>query len=246
MWIAAQLNVVERTFSLVAARGRSEHKDLALLADGVELSNMLRHVDWNGDPVQLAVCSDCGSVGCADGNYVSVRRLGTFVALIPSLASYAAATDDVGAIDRLAPPTFITRRGVTLLRVDQWVALRARGSPLVPPDTLRPMNWQEAWLSAQLERRDDLIGQPGMSPTRRLSSQVVASTPYLDAQELDRLGTREGWSAQDGDAVRLLQTDESQALALVLDTTLEEVHVFARVGEGYGLVVAPGFVVVPS
>jgi hypothetical protein len=47
-----------------------------LASRGVELANLLECVDWRREPTQVTVCESCGTVGCADGGYARITRLG--------------------------------------------------------------------------------------------------------------------------------------------------------------------------
>lgn len=243
MWIPAGLAVRPRHRSF-AASGQGAHDDLALVADDLELVNLLRLVDWSADPVQVVVCDACGTVGCASGNYVAVRRLGDFVVLAPPARAHAPAADDFELTD-FAEPAFMRARGVPLVRVEDWSRVRDGGAPLPSPDRLRVLGWEEAALVAQLEAPRRLLGDPGGARRGRLSELVAASDPWIDPETLDRLGDPEVWRRAGG-RPELIVAPPGSRVSLFTDDDLKEVVLFGESGGRYGLYFEPGLLMVPS
>jgi hypothetical protein len=118
MWIVSELAVHPRTYSF-GSSGQGVHEDLALRAGDQELVNMLRLVDWSEDPVQVTVCDACGTVGCASGDYVAVRRLGDHVAMAPPTNAYVGGAGEFEKA-QYVEAWFIRKRGVPLVLVPEW------------------------------------------------------------------------------------------------------------------------------
>lgn len=244
MWIVANLSVQPRTFSFDSS-GQGQHEDLSLVADGLELANMLRNIDWSEDPVQLVVCDSCGTIGCASGNYVALRRLDDFVVMAPPEEGYAASAD-ASARAQYIEPAFMRRRGVPLIPIVEWERLRAEGAPLPRSDGLAALCWSEVLLAAQIEAPHRLLGEPGRRPQRRLSGRIAAADPWIDLETLDRLGELDVWGRISAHSTAQTVRDAIPVSLILDEGQLSEVVLFAKVGDGYGLRFHPGLVLQPS
>ncbi len=242
MWIVSNLVVRSRTYSF-ASSGQPPHDDLALLADEQELANMLRLVDWGEDPVQIVVCDACGTVGCASGNYVATRRLDNFVVMAPATRAHVPTAEEFEKA-QYVEPWFIRKRGVPLVPFAEWERLRGEGAPLPAADRLEPLRWSEAVLTAQMEAPRRLLGDPGQRPRKRLTEVVVATDPWIDPTTLDRLGDVGTWEKAGATAV-LRQAEPSNRVSLILNEDLQEVVLFGKHGDTFGLYVEPGLLLVP-
>jgi hypothetical protein len=243
MWIVSKLIIRSRSYSF-ASSGQPPHDDLALIADEQELVNMLRLVEWGEDPVQVAVCDACGTVGCASGNYVAVRRLDDFVVMAPATRAYAPTADEFEKA-QYVEPWFIRKRGVPLVPTAHWEHLRDEGAPLPAAERLEPLRWSEAVLAAQIEAPRRLLGEPGQPPRRRLTEIVVATEPFIDPTTLDLLGDVRRWAKEGATAV-LRRPEPGDRISLFLSDDLNEVVLFGRYGDDYGLYFEPGLLLVPS
>ncbi len=243
MWIVSKLIIRSRTYSF-SSSGQPPHDDLALIADEQELVNMLRVVDWGEDPVQVVVCDACGTVGCASGNYVAIRRLDDFVVMAPAIRAYVPTAEEFEKA-QYVEPWFIRKRGVPLVPFAEWERLRGEGAPLPAADRLEPLRWSEALLAAQIEAPHRLLGDPGQRPRRRLTEVVVATDPRIDPTTLDQLGDVRHWE-QEGATAALRPAEPARRVSLFLNDDLKEVVLFGRYGDTFGLYVGPGLLLVPS
>lgn len=244
MWIVSNLSIRPRTFSF-GSSGQGQHEDLSLVADDLELANMLRCIDWSEDPVQLVVCDSCGSVGCASGNYVALRRLGDFVAMAPPAKGYAASAD-ASAKAQYIEPAFMRRRGVPLIPIAEWERIRAEGAPLPGSAGLAALRWSEVLLAAQIEAPLRLLGEPGERPPGRLGARVAATDPWIDPETLDRLGELDVWGRTSANSTARVIRDAIPVSLILDEGQFSEVVLFAKVGDGYGLRFQPGLVLQPS
>lgn len=243
MWIISKLNIRSRTYSF-ASSGQPPHDDLALIADEQELVNMLRLVDWGEDPLQVVVCDACGTVGCASGNYVAMRRLDDFVVMAPATRAYVPTAEEFEKA-QYVEPWFIRKRGVPLVPFAEWERLRDEGAPLPAAERLEPLRWSEAVLAAQIEAPRRLLGEPGQPPRTRLTEVVVATDPSIDPTTLDQLGDVRHWEDEGATAV-LRPAEPAIRVSLFLNDDLKEVVLFGRRGDAFGLYVEPGLLLVPS
>jgi hypothetical protein len=77
-----------------------------------------------------------------------------------------------------------------------------------------------------------------------LSSLVVATDPWMDPAEIDRLGDVDSWRTL-GAATALRRADPGSCVSLILDDRLQEVILFGKDGDTYGLYVEPGLLMMP-
>lgn len=244
MWIVSKLSVEARNYFFESS-GQGKHEDLALLADGLELANMLRLTDWGDDPAQVVICDSCGTVDCASGNYVALRRLEDFVVWAPPGRGYAESADP-SEMAQYREPHFVRKRGVPLVSVEKWERLRAQGVRLPDPDRLAPLRWSEVLLAAQLEAPHRLLGEPGRRPSRRLTARVEATDPWIEPETLDRLGYLDAWDEASASSDAQIIKD-AHPVSLILDEGgLQELVLFAKAAGGYGLWFEPGLVLQPS
>lgn len=242
MWIVRELRTEPRSYDFESS-GR--HDDVALLADGRTLANMLGQVDWSSEPVQLELCTDCGYRGCAQGRYVAPRRIGDWVVMLPSVRGYSDGGDK-WEVTQYEAPTLLRSLEAPLIAGDEWDRLRQLQPGVPPLDTLKPMRWAEARLLAQFEAPQALFGKPGGLASARLSTLVLAVDPPLSPDELDRLGDLRAWSVADDAEVSLVALDQARPYLLTLDGTFEEVALFGAVEGRFGLCFKPGLVLLPA
>jgi len=84
----------------------------SIYADNENLSNAIELIDFDDDPIQFQVCDHCGYPGCASGGWLSPRKLGQLVFLMPAFEKM-----DMGSWEatEFAPPYFTNLRGSILL-----------------------------------------------------------------------------------------------------------------------------------
>jgi hypothetical protein len=235
MWLVSSLQVVSRSFDF-GSSGQATHQDLGLHADGHELANMLRLVDWDDNPVQLLLCEACGTVGCASGGYVAPRRLGPYVVLAPSTEA-----PEGGSVERQRHFDHLLlrkRRQVPLIPVEEWKRLRMASGRVPDAEGFPPLSWDEAFLIAQYEAPHRLLGEPGQLLEQPLSQRVVATDPWLEPGTLERLGTVDEWSQRTG-TPRLVR-EGYERISVVLEEPLDAVELFAKDFTGIGLYFRPG------
>lgn len=242
MWVAHQLRSETKNYSFTSS-GQGEHADVALLADDTQFVNMLRSVEWERDLVQVQICDHCGYSGCNPGGYVSVRTLGNYIALVPSLKAYGDSAGSWGCAEYSVPP-FIRRRGALLIRQDDWLRLAADVG-LPSPMSFGPLSWGEALVAAQFETTEEVFSKPGTPFETSFRGRLLATDPYLSEQEMETLMAPQQWGETEA-AARLVEPDEAVPITLVLDDPFVQVAPFVRTGATFGLMFAPGIVIAPA
>lgn len=244
MWRIIHTDVTERDYPEIG----NDHSDRlvkmhALVADGCAVANRLEHVVWTEERVQVEPCESCGHPGCASGNYVELRRAHNFVVWAPSPAAF---DKDRRDRDQYSPPAVVRAKGVLLFDAARWDQLRPRlGDDVPAASQMRPLTWKDAWLIAQLEAPHELLGEPGCPARPGAAAVCVATDPYVQPEELDRLADRQRSGIADDDPVRLLTADQAEVVTMFIDGYPSEARLYARQEGRWGLHLAPSFVALP-
>jgi hypothetical protein len=244
MWKVNDLRTVPRTYSFESSE-QGQHRDEALVADGVTLVNMMQRVEWTDDPMQVEVCTSCGFAHCASGNYVALRRIPGFVVLVASLRAYDDTVDKFDEAEYVAP-AFMRQKGAPMITLSAWNRLRADHADLPDADAVRPLRWSEALLLAQFEAPRRLLGEPGSRVADLLSKSIIASSPFLATEDLDRLGDIRSWRTTHDAEVKVLPASETRTYSLTIDNSFEEVILFGEVAGVFGVYFKPGLVFFPA
>ena len=241
--MVTDLKTEPRSFSFESS-GQGEHRDQALVADVVTLVNMMEQVEWADDPMQVEICTSCGFVHCAPGNYVALRRVPGFVVLVASTRAY----HDADPYDRreYIAPSFIRQQGAPMIAFSDWNRLRANHADIPEAAAVKPLRWREAVLLAQFEAPQRLLGEPGAGAREPLSKDVLASEPVLPAAQLDRLGNVRSWEMAADTGVTLRPASETRTYSLVVDKNFDEVVLFGEASGTFGLYFKPGIVMFPE
>jgi hypothetical protein len=242
MWIVSDLKIEPRSFSFESS-GQGPHLDIALLADGLELVNMVEAVNWGEDPVQVVVCDHCGCVKCQHGNWVSVRRLDDWVLMVASVKGYG--STDAFTREELSAPRWLRIKGAPLIPVADWERARAHGAALPPSSGLRDLNWHEALLEAQIEAPRHMLGEPGRRQEMRLSTLVSATDPWMDPKLLDMVGDLTAWTTEPNVRAVVHRAPETKLVSLFMEDGLQEEVLLGLHGGELGVYFKPDLVLFP-
>lgn len=189
MWRIRELTIQDTEYDFSSAglaRGWSQR----LLADDVEVANLLSFIDWRADDVQLLVCKSCGSPGCASGGWVTLRRAGEVVLILPSFGRIATG---VVEIQEHAPPPYLMDRGIILLDSSAYCSLRAQVSRAPVQSELRALTGAEAARVVQWEAPRGVLGRiPDPVAPKRESFLAFEDDLDLD-RGLELLASAIGW-----------------------------------------------------
>lgn len=241
MWLIRELELRSTTYDFSSSE-QGAFADTAVWADGIRLINMPGRVDWDEDPVQVEICEYCGTLRCQSGGFVSVRRLGSLVVLVPSLRCYG--SSDPFERTEYGAPYFVRKRGAAAIEVGEWERVRSIGAALPEPGRIATLSWPEAFLAAQFEAANRLLGEPGASRGTPLSADVVATDPWVAPELLDQLGNRAYWTRVPG--MPVLAEGGFERVSLITDAPFASTDIFVRQGGAFGLYFAPGLALLPG
>ena len=122
------------------------------------LINAAACCDFISEPCQLLVC-DCGIVGCAKGGWVSLRRMGDQVAMIPALASLN--SDGAFELDNLAPPEYLIDhdRIWAVLSTTVYASITSAIPEFPEMDAIQPLTSREALTIIQMMAPLQVLGR---------------------------------------------------------------------------------------
>lgn len=122
-----------------------------LYADQVLFANALEFIDLSEDPSQLIVCDKCGIIGCQPGGWVSFRRAGDLVLVIPAFDSMEIA--EYG-LEEYRPPDYFKDMGFPCFDIPLYKKLMkmvtgSRGltrlTPLTVGEAIRLFQWESPY-----------------------------------------------------------------------------------------------------
>lgn len=145
-----------------------------LWANGQRLSNAINLVVWEVDAAQLEIC-DCGVIGCADGGWVSLRRSGDWVLMMPDWEAIASNPDLPGYYD---PPYYLVKeqQGISYWHRADYQRWQDE-LPGTLPDlkTIAPLTAHEVLKAFQIEAPARVLGRLSDPPRLNPESIVAAS-----------------------------------------------------------------------
>jgi hypothetical protein len=177
MWLPGAVEFRARELDFSSA-GLGRHPTTAVLADGMEIVNALDLVDLTEEPVQIVVCEDCGTSGCAPGGRVDFRTFHDGLVIMPA---FNAMEHDSWARTEYRPPSFMRDRGIPWITGRALATLRDRVPGLA--DLLRwpGLSLRECALILQWEAPAACLGSFPEQPR----TQTRALIPAEDADSLE-------------------------------------------------------------
>jgi hypothetical protein len=171
MWCIKDLDVRDITFDFQPS-GQGVHHGRSLHADGTMVVNAIELAELASSSSQVIVCDSCGTIGCASGNWVVMRRLGFGVVWIPDFERML--VDDF-ARWRADPPEYLQRRGAALFAGSALAQLQSIVPALSVEAVPRLKSWEAARL-LQWEAPGNVLGKFPEDPVLR-SEIVLAVDP---------------------------------------------------------------------
>lgn len=130
-----------------------------LLLDGTVVANAVELTDWTEDPVQIEVCGSCGYVHCASGGWVSIKRLGEGMMILPAFDAMAKNSVEY------SPPEWMARSGPALISEILVESLRIAAPELPEISRLMPVTHADAALMIQWSAPFGVLGRFPETPS---------------------------------------------------------------------------------
>lgn len=187
-----------------------------LFSDGVELINAVELVDWDAGETQFLICAACGIVGCERGGWVSVRRSGSLVLILPS-SDYVWAERDEDK-EEYAPPSYLFAQGIPYFDRSTYEGLVSQHSAFPSFDRLQHLNMREATLLFHWDAPAQVLGPP---PVVQVKHDLIIGSSEGDASAyIERLQNLIAEQYNDNSEALLRPlTSDDRVIPLFLNTT---------------------------
>ncbi len=215
MWLVSNPELRRATLDFTSSeQGYCEVTQL--FSDGVQLINAVELVRWGEDEAQFLICSQCGIDGCEPGNWVSLRRSGSLILILPSVA-YVWAEEEKDKREYL-PPRYLRKHGVFYFDRPTYETLVSQHSSFPPFARVRQLNMREAALLFHWEAPAQVLGPP---PVVQLRRQLIIGTSEGDCDEhLNRVQHLLNEQYNDNsDAVLRPLSSEDQPISIYVDAS---------------------------
>ena len=213
-----------------------------LFSDGVQLINAIELIDWDSGDAQFLICSSCGTTGCEPGGWVSLRRSGSLVVILPSADHIWAERDEDKR--EYAPPAYLLRNGIAYFDRSTYESLTSQHSDLPSFEQFRQLNKSEAVLIFHWEAPARVLGAPPVIELRR--DLIIGSAEGDCDEHLNRVQhlLNEQYN-DDSDSLLRPLSSVDQPISIYIDAT-EFIDWKPLVFDGaeYRLVVDSRFVIV--
>ena len=178
MW---ELNnpTIERAVLDFSSSGQQALSVSRLTQDSQIIFNAIELIDWAPSVFQAIVCEACGTPGCASGGWVTLRRSGELVLLIPALEEIS--EPKRGQLE-FAPPGYLLERGAAYWTNSDYDELRILLPRLPDRDGIRQLRSREALALFRLEAPHHMFGVPPGDFTVRDDNLV--GTSHGDARSI--------------------------------------------------------------
>jgi len=120
MWTPKEFSTKQKKMDF-SSSGQAEVEVTALYADGQNLMNAIELMEFDCDPIQFQVCDHCGYSGCASGDWLSIRKVGKSVIILPA---FTVMDDGEWESSEYDPPYFTRTKGSILLESEKYEEFR--------------------------------------------------------------------------------------------------------------------------
>jgi len=134
-------------------------------------------IDWNSEDTQVLICKACGHTHCKSGDWVSLRRSGSLVLILPANNYVWGNREDK---NEYRPPSYLKRQGIAYLDLPTYEDLRSRNSSVPAVDTIHPLTLKDAALLFHWNAPANVLGDP---PAIRIDHDMVVGSSEGDHRE---------------------------------------------------------------
>lgn len=177
IWIVQDFEARPVNLGLSSA-GQGYRPVTAIRAGGVSITNALELLEVCPEQTQVEVC-ECGITQCAEGGWVSMKRLGNHVVWVP-------AWEDTGRHEadavEYAPPPFIESLGAPVFTPECWGALRVLNYELPRVEQLQEATARDLVRVCQWAAPGKVLGVFPEVPRLRRELLVVVSVGDIATQ----------------------------------------------------------------
>ena len=241
MWLIKDPEITRSSLDF-GLSGRDKFSVFQLFAEGVKLINALELVEWDEEHSQFLICEGCGMPGCKSGDWVSARRSGSLVLLLPCSEHVWREKKDYM---EYCPPSYFKQRGIPYLDSATYDTLRSRHSSFPALDQLQPLKVKEATVLFQSTAPDQILEEP---PEVNIRPDLIVGSSEGDQTEplkiLEDLLKKH--YENESSAVLRSRSDNEQVISFYLDAAaFTEWQAMVFDGSEHRLLVESKYVVDP-
>lgn len=144
-----------------SSSGQGLLNTMELLGNSQVLINNLRSFEIERGVFQAIICTHCGIVNCEPGSWLSIRKKGGDVVLIPAVLRMRTGERE---ITEYGPPTFIRKHGPMVMSRDVYEDLRKQVPAFPGFEALCPISVLEVLYCHQLTVPGRVLGLIGDYP----------------------------------------------------------------------------------
>lgn len=243
MWQLSNPTLKKTTLNFEAS-GLSKVTVQQLWQDDSRLINAIEYVNWqdSGCDFQFIVCEVCGYVGCEPRGWISLRRMGNLVAIMPAFSTIAEAPDYMTT--EYLPPYLLQTKGACFIKLEQYTSQFVDCFRFPP---LEEVPYLLAWEAAKLfqfEAPVEILGKILQQPILD-SNSIVASSEGNFLEQVEQLNQliKELIASSDRVNLRPIRSYE-KIISFYLDTAgFPEWQALVFDGTRYLLFISPSFVI---
>ena len=225
----------------LGSSGQSKFVVSQLFSNDIKLVNALELIDWDSEDTQVLICEACGYTHCKSGDWVSFRRTGSLVLMLPANEYVWGNSEDK---NEYRPPSYLKHQGIGYLDLPTYEHLSSRNSFVPRVNTIHPLILREAALLFHWNAPAEVLGDP---PAIRIDQDIVVGSSEGDHREqLERLGNLLRTHYEDKSVAQLRPAlSNERVISLYLDSA-EFIEWEALVFDGskYRLLVDSKYVIV--
>jgi hypothetical protein len=159
--------------------GQGKVEVTSLIGNGVQLLNALELVEFSDKGFQTLICEQCGIARCASGAWVTLRRLGDRLLLVPPVELLR---EDSFSKSEFRPPRYLLESGIPAMRQDQYAELILIAKDFPPFNHIGCLTSVEALAMHQMTAPGRLLGPVEERARLRTECFVAVSDGDLDSE----------------------------------------------------------------
>lgn len=145
-----------------------------LFSDGIKLTNVLELIEWSAEDTQVLICEGCGFSHCKSGDWVSLRRSGSLVLILPA-GGYVWGNTEFK--NEYCPPSYLKNHSIAYLDFPTYELLRSRNSSVPAVDAIHPLTLRDAALLFHWNAPANVLGD---APEIRIEHDIVVGSSEGD------------------------------------------------------------------
>lgn len=244
MWTPKEFKAKPKKMDF-SSSGQGTADVTAIYADDETLANAIELMDFESDRVQFHVCDQCGFPGCTSGNWLSIRKIGELVLMLPAFREMDRGAWEASEYD---PPYFTRVKGSILMDNQKYRELTGLISKLPNIETIKSASSYEIARLLQWEAPFRVLGDYPEPITFRHELLSTTSFPDDDKVVQELLEVLRHFESDDiaPELTSIVENDEKFLFFLDAPNFVEWLPLVRKRDARYGLILKNSHAVVES